>query len=218
MSDIQTPTEIRPVGIDFFSGEGGASKGYEDAGFRMIGIDKYFQSRYPYKFVQGDAIACFQDMIYEYHPAFIAGSPVCKAHTKAQRIMGNDHYDFIPEFRQLCITSGLPYVIENVVGAPLIDPVMLCGTMFPGLNTYRHRLFESNITLTVPAHPSHSLHSIKMGRWVDEGEWYHAVGNFSNVKYIGKNMGVPWMTRDGMAQSIPPVYAELIGRQILAAL
>ena len=60
--------------------------------------------------------------------------------------------------RERLLAAGVPYVIENVKGAPLLDPIVLCGTMFPGLRVLRHRLFESNVALTAPPRPaSHPL-------------------------------------------------------------
>ncbi len=115
------------------------------------------------------------------------------------------------------IASGRPYVIENVVGAPLHNPIELCGAMF-GLHTYRHRIFESNIPLTVPAHPPHQAPTVKMGRPLRDGDWYHAVGNFSNVAYIRADLGLTWMNRDGLRESIPPAYAQHIGAQLAAHL
>ncbi len=116
--------------------------------------------------------------------------------------------------RELLRATGLPYVQENVPGAPLIDPIELCGSMF-GLHTYRHRLFESNVPLTAPAHPVHEIQQIKMGRAVREGDFYQAVGNFSNVGYARQDMGVPWMTREGIRECIPPTYTEHVGRQLM---
>jgi DNA (cytosine-5)-methyltransferase 1 len=111
--------------------------------------------------------------------------------------------------------TGLPYVIENVPSAPLLSPAELCGASF-GLHTYRHRLFETNFPLTVPLHRLHVHRTVKMGRPVDDGDWYHAVGNFSNVGYIRRDLGLSWMNRDGLREAIPPAYTEHVGRGLLA--
>lgn len=206
----------------YFCCQGGACKGYEDAGFDVTPVDVVPQPKHytPAKVIVADAISHLTQLIAtgeigQY--AAIAGSPPCQRFTLAQRIQKREHPDLIAPFRELCLESGLPYVIENVPGAPLKDPVELCGAMF-GLRTYRHRLFESNAPLTAPEHPAHAAPLVKMGRPLRAGDWYQAVGNFSNVPYVRADMGVPWMTREGIRECIPPVYAEHIGRQLLTHL
>jgi DNA (cytosine-5)-methyltransferase 1 len=91
---------------------------------------------------------------------------------------------------------------------------MLCGAMF-GLKTYRHRYFETGrgFTLTPPGHPAHAAPQAKMGRPVPDGWFGQFIGNFSGVPLARETMGVPWMTRDGIRECIPPAYTELISRQ-----
>jgi DNA (cytosine-5)-methyltransferase 1 len=120
----------------------------------------------------------------------------------------------VPEVREALVASGKPYVIENVVGSNLIDPIMLCGAMF-GLRTYRHRLFESNMHLIAPPHPRHVAKQTKMGRPVQDGEFMHIVGNFHGADLGRQIMQMPWATRDGLREAIPPVYTEYIGLQIM---
>ncbi|WP_275792657.1 DNA cytosine methyltransferase [Prescottella equi] len=200
--------------LDLFCCQGGASMGYHRAGFDVVGVDINPQPHYPFEFHQGDALA----FLMEYGDEFdvIAGSPPCQAHTNAQKIMGNQHPDYIDSMRAL-LPEGKPYVIENVPGAPLRNPIELCGAMF-GLGTYRHRLFESNIDLAAPDHPEHSARTTKMGRKPVVGEFMHVVGNFSGVNQAREAMGIDWMTRDGLRESIPPAYTEHIGAQLLANL
>ena len=199
--------------LDLCCKQGGAGRGYADAGFEVVGVDIEPQPRYPYPFHQRDAI----DFLRWHHRHFdaIHISPPCQRYTNAQRINKNDHVDLIPPTRELLDEIGLPYVIENVVGAPLRDPVMLCGGMF-GLGTYRHRLFETNWPLTAPDHPEHTASTQKMGRRPGPGQMMHVVGNFSGVEQARKAMGIDWMTRDGLREAIPPAYAEHIGRQLAA--
>lgn len=215
--------------VVFFSGQGGACKGYEDAGWDVVrAVDIVPQPRYyrPEVFMLGDAIEHFWTIMADAGPEVraVSGSPICKDYSLTARINDAGHPRQISAFRTLVqrwasMTDGA-YVIENVEGArdELTNPVMLCGTMFSGLNTYRHRLFESNVPLTAPPHSVHMHTTVKMGRPLAKGDWYHAVGNFSNVPYVRTNMGVPWMTREGINQCIPPVYAEHVGRQLLKAL
>ncbi|SNY53704.1 DNA cytosine methyltransferase [Paractinoplanes atraurantiacus] len=206
----------RPWLLDVCCCQGGASAGYAAAGFEVTGVDNTPQPRYPFRFVLADALDYLRELIRtgeirQY--AAVAGSPPCQAHTRAWKIRSREHPDLIDSMRSLMIASGLPWVIENVPGAPLRSPIVLCGAMF-GLHTYRHRLFESNIRLTAPDHPPHTAATVKMGRPIAEGDWYHAVGNFSNVPYVRRDMGAPWMNRDGLRESIPPVYAQHIGQQL----
>lgn len=212
----------RPRLLDLFCCQGGASRGYVDAGFDVVGVDIDPQPRYPYEFVQGDAIDYFKDHCHEFD-AWHA-SPPCQAHTKAQKIQGNEHIDLIPPTRWMFSTANeilgargsrpIPYVIENVPGSPLIDPVELCGEMF-GLETYRHRLFETNWALKAPEHPEHVARTTKMGRAPVDGEYMHIVGNFSGVQRGREVMGMPWANRDGLREAIPPAYTEYIGRQLI---
>lgn len=214
-----------PVIIDFYCCQGGKSAGLRRAGFRVIGVDKDPQPNYPFDFVQGNVLEIFWDVLRRYRPVAVSGSPPCQAKTKAQRLMGNDHPRLIRATRELFVASGLPYAIENVVPdqpeldeEPLINPVTLCGAMF-GLHTHRHREIESNVPLNdLGPCPAPRQQTIKMGRPLREGDWYHAVGHFSGVDYVRRDMGVPWMNRDGIRECIPPAYGEWIGRHLLAAL
>ncbi|WPO87874.1 hypothetical protein SCB71_06425 [Herbiconiux sp. KACC 21604] len=149
--------------VDFYCCEGGASAGYAAAGFSVVGVDRDPQPRYPFPFLQMDALEAMDRLLagewLTFHtkngmPLFAhislmaawVGSPPCQARTKAQKIQGREHPLLIAPTRERFIRSGLPYVIENVVPDgfdpdPLMDPVLLCGEMFE-IETYRHRLFE----------------------------------------------------------------------------
>jgi len=188
--------------------------GYHRAGFDIVGVDIGPQPRFPFEFHQGDAIEYAAKHGHEFE--VVVGGPPCQGYTKAWKIQKNEHPMLIDVFREVLLDLGKPYVIENVEEARpfLLDPAMLCGASF-GLHTYRHRLFETNWNLTVPEHPEHTHQLVKMGRPIHEGDWYHAVGNFSGVGYVRQDMGVPWMNRDGIRECIPPAYAEHIGRQLL---
>ncbi|MER6107706.1 methyltransferase domain-containing protein [Streptomyces hirsutus] len=209
----------RPRLLDLFCCQGGAAKGYADAGFDVTGVDLAPQPRYPYTFVQADAIAFVRA-----HGAafdFIHASPPCQHDSECQRIQANDHPDLIAPTRTALETTGRPWVIENVRGAvpKLREPVMLCGQMFR-LANYRHRYFETGggFHLTQPDHPAHLVPQAKMGRPVPPGHYGQFVGNFSGVPLARKVLGVPWMSRDGIRECIPPAYAEHIGRAALAML
>ncbi|MFJ6126979.1 SAM-dependent methyltransferase [Streptomyces griseoviridis] len=208
----------RPRLLDLFCCQGGAAKGYTDAGFDVTGVDIAPQPRYPYTFVQADAIA----FVLEHGAAFdfIHASPPCQHDTECQRIQGNPHPDLIAPTRAALESTGRPWTMENVRGAvpKLREPVMLCGQMFT-LANYRHRYFETGggFRLTQPGHPAHLVPQAKMGRPVPDGHYGQFVGNFSGVPLARKVLGVPWMNRDGIRECIPPAYTHWIGRTALAA-
>ncbi|KUN07433.1 hypothetical protein AQI95_10390 [Streptomyces yokosukanensis] len=209
----------RPRLLDLYCCQGGAGKGYTDAGFDVTGVDKDPQPRYPFRFVQADAIAFVLEHGAEFD--FIHGSPPCQHDTACQRIQGNTHPDLIAPTRTALETTGRPWVMENVGGAlpKLRTPVMLCGQMV-GLENYRHRYFETGggFTLDQPQHPAHLVPQAKMGRPVPPGHYGQFVGNFSGVPLARRVLGVPWMNRDGIRECIPPAYAHHIGRAALAHL
>lgn len=203
---------MKPQALDLFCCAGGASMGLHQAGFDVTGVDIEPQPHYPFKFIQADAMTMKPDG-YD----FIWASPPCQAYTLAQRIRKGKHPELIEPTRELLKASGAAWVIENVVGAPLVNPIELCGAMF-GLRVYRHRLFEASFPLTAPHHPDHKAPLRKMGRVVRPGEFMHVVGNFSGVSIAREAMGIDWMPRDKLREAIPPAYAEHIGRQAIAHL
>lgn len=184
----------------------------------MTGIDIEPQPLYPFPFIQGDAVAFIREHGAEFD--FIHASPPCQLDSDCQRLHGNQHPDLIGPTRTALEETGRQWVIENVRGAvpKLRRPVMLCGPMF-GLETYRHRYFETGggFTLTPPAHPAHTVPQAKMGRPVPPGHYGQFVGNFSGVPLARRVMSVEWMTREGIRECIPPAYAEWIGTAFLAS-
>ncbi|WP_435193213.1 SAM-dependent methyltransferase [Streptomyces sp. NRRL F-5630] len=209
----------RPRLLDLFCCQGGAAKGYADAGFDVTGVDIASQPRYPHRFVQADAI----EFVLAHGSAFdfVHASPPCQHDSECQRLQGNTHPDLIAPTRDALNATGRPWVIENVRGAlpKLHDPVMLCGQMFR-LANYRHRYFEpgGGFTLSQPHHPAHTVPQAKMGRPVPPGHFGQYVGNFSGVQAARDTLGVPWMNRDGIRECIPPAYTQHIGRAALAHL
>lgn len=218
----------RPRLLDVCCKAGGASAGYAAAGFEVVGVDRDPQPRYPFEFIRAD--------LRNLDPAWIAaefdvvtGSPPCWQHSDLRHRTGLEYEDFIPETRALFQATGLPWVIENVEGAPLIDPLTLCGTQFPGvLRVSRHRLFESNVPLAPPMphppgkHPLHFTHDKRKAHYGRLDEWTAFVqvtgGGNCSVAAASDAMGIGWMTKDELNQAIPPAYTEHIGRQLLAAL
>ncbi|XVQ08118.1 DNA cytosine methyltransferase [Spirillospora sp. CA-255316] len=204
--------------LDLCACAGGAGMGYHLAGYAVTAVDIAPQPGNPFPFLQADALEVLADRSFLARFDLIHISPPCQRYTLAQRIRGNDHPDLITPARPLLEASGLPYVIENVPGAPLRDPVTLCGAMFPGLRVYRHREFETSIPVTAPPHPGHAAPLRKMGRPPQPGDFIHVVGNFSGVAYARQAMGIGWMTRDELREAIPPAYTNHIGVALAAAL
>lgn len=191
--------------LDLFCKAGGAGYGYHLAGYDVTGVDVEPQPNYPFTFCQADAMTYPLDGFDLIH-----ASPPCQAYSEAGKLRGNEHPRLIEPTRSRLAASGIPYVIENVVGAPLIDPVMLCGAMF-GLRTYRHRLFEASFTIPMPEHPEHVVRQAKMGRPPAAGEFIQVVGHTGAVDEARAAMGIWWMTSDELAQAIPPAYTVHIG-------
>jgi DNA (cytosine-5)-methyltransferase 1 len=206
----------KPLHLDTYCCQGGASMGYHLAGFTVMGVDIDDQKRYPFAFVQADAV----EFIRRYGHLFdsVSGSPPCQLYSKTHRIRKNDHPDLIGPTRKAMEETGRPFVIENVEDAApeLRDPVTLCGAMF-GLETYRHRLFEAGggFGFEPPAHPTHVAPNAKMGRRVKPGEFMHVVGNFTDVDKGRAVMEMPWATRDGLREAIPPAYSKYIGERLM---
>jgi DNA (cytosine-5)-methyltransferase 1 len=205
--------------LDLFCGAGGAAMGYHRAGFDVVGVDIKPQPRYPFEFIQADALTFIP------HPWMAAltfdaihASPPCQAYSwSARRWHEVERQDLLARTRELLVSAGLPYVIENVVGAPLRSPIRLCGEMF-GLEVIRHRLFESNVPMAEPFHVPHR-------GTVMDGTYVTVAGHGGdNIKGRGSRaakqaaMGIDWMSDVELNEAIPPAYSEWIGRRVLASL
>lgn len=196
--------------------------GYHRAGFEVVGVDIVPQPHYPFEFHQADAL----QYLYEHGHEFdaIHASPPCQDYSVTKSIHGNEYPRLITPLRDLLKSIGLPYVIENVAGASdeMITPTLLCGTMF-GLLVIRHRLFETSFFVLEPTH-THA--GIKV--YTNASRGYSAFRNgATHICVAGNNfdpkdgaiaMGIDWMTREEMAEAIPPAYTEFIGRHLMAHL
>lgn len=209
---------MRPRLLDGCCCQGGAGMGYARAGFDVTGVDVVPQPRYPLPFIRADIVEYVAEHGHEYDVIHL--SPPCQDYSATERIMrtGNDYPRLIAPLRLILKGMAHPaWVIENVPGSPLHNPVTLCGSMF-GLRQYRHRLFESNLPLAAPPHLPHTARQVKMGRYPADGEMIQCVGNFAGVDIGREAMGAPWMTRDGLREAIPVAYTEHLGRQLMAHL
>ncbi len=225
---------MRPKLLDLFCCEGGASMGYSLAGFDVHGVDlfdTYTQKRYPFPSTKANVLDV-ADMLADFD--VIAASPPCQRYSITNAARKADYPDLIGPVRAMLEANGKPYVIENVVGAPLVDPILLCGTMFglgavdddaTLLEMWRHRLFESNVDLATPSVCKHGWLSDQVAgsyggarRDKTEARSVRHGGYVPSKRVQQELLGIDWMTERGMHQSIPPVYTEHIGRQLLAHL
>ncbi len=202
--------------LDLFCGAGGCSAGYSRAGFDVVGVDIAPQPNYPFEFHLSDALSYYPLGDFD----AIHASPPCQAFSLATRHRGNAHAathpDLIEPTRDLLEGTGLPYVIENVAGAPIRHDVVLCGEMF-GLRIHRHRYFElGGFFVWQQPHAAHHLGGALHNCHVEEGYARQVVGNYSNHDDASDAMGIDWMTRRELAEAIPPAYTEFIGEQLLA--
>lgn len=218
----------KPLLLDLFCCAGGAARGYQRAGFHVVGVDIVEPSSYGGdEFVKSDAVA----FLAQYGHKFDAyhGSCPCQTHsalTKGNRRRdgwSDEHRDFIAVTRALLDHLGKPYVLENVQGSTLRRDLTLCGEMF-GLGVIRHRYFELG-GWTMPQ-PAHVKHRGRVAGW-RHGEYfdgpYFAVygegGGKGTVEQWQTAMGIDWTSdRRELAEAVPPAYCELIGRGLMAHL
>jgi hypothetical protein len=188
------------------------------AGFHVTGIDNRPQPRYAGDaFIQADALEYVAAHGHEYD--CIHASPPCQAYSVSANMPWVGEYpQLIEPLRQLLISIGKPYVIENVVGAPLMNATMLCGTHF-GLRVFRHRLFETSFfMLGIPHVPLRERVGVNgfvcVAGHGDSGRG-RVPADHRNAVSWQRGMDVDWMTMAEMAQAIPPAYTEWIGQQLI---
>jgi DNA (cytosine-5)-methyltransferase 1 len=207
--------------LDLFCGAGGAAMGYYRAGFEVVGVDNRPQKNYPFEFHLADALEFCAAHGREFDA--IHASPPCQAYSALRVVRpGRAWPDLIAPARAAFEAADRPFIIENVPGAPLISPAIVCGLTL-GLLTKRHRLFESTLLLFGSG--------CKRGHL---GEWYTVAGTYSGVRRVpnakspkrnapnaavaSRALGIDWMTSKEMSQAVPPAYTEFIGRQVREAL
>ncbi len=205
--------------LDLFCGAGGAGMGYSRAGFEVVGVDIRPQPRYPFAFVQADALEYLAQHGHEFDA--IHASPPCQGFSVSKTIQKNAHADQLTPCRQILLALGKPFVIENVSGAPMQAPaIQLCGLMF-ALKVFRHRWFESNVMLFAPAHPSHRGKRIgRDGYCCVAGHGDQGTANlpvplsYRNKPAWSKAMGIDWMNKGELVEAIPPAYTSFVGKQL----
>jgi DNA (cytosine-5)-methyltransferase 1 len=219
----------RPRLLDLFCGAGGAAMGYSRAGFDVVGVDLTPQPNYPFEFVQADALDWLHDVLLCQRTGLkdergfpiaeidaIHASPPCQRWLGVPRALGEGQYpDLISPTRDLLKQTGLPYVIENVPGAPL-DGFVLCGSTF-GLPLVRHRRFE--VYPDIGLVPS-MCHQGSFERGTEHDRSFPFAHGSWRPKWLERVLPDvwPWMTLEESHEAIPPAYTEFIGAQLVAHL
>jgi|ERR1044071_1312760 DNA (cytosine-5)-methyltransferase 1 len=214
--------------LDLCCSAGGASAGYASLGWEVTGIDNKPQARYPYSFIEADALEVAADVNFLSQFDLIHASFPCQLFLHGRLKTKRETHDLVTPGRELLKRSGIPWVMENVITAPLDKEksIVLCGNSFK-LRTYRHRRFEypkERFRIRPPVHKDHliptSQHRSQI-HW-DMGYFFTFTGGetYENQttmwdKFGKDGMGIDWMTRYEISQAIPPAYTRWIGRQLI---
>lgn len=204
--------------LDLFCGVGGASVGYAEAGFEVTGVDLKHGKRYPFTYIKANVLDVLQDKEFIAGFDVIHASPPCQTHSITKHLRNaqgksTSKVDLIPETRLGLILSGKPYIIENVVGSPLHNPIMLCGSAF-GLKVRRHRIFESNIKLQGTT-CDHKTQGRPIGVYGSLRDEIPKGGKTADsIEQAREAMGMPWAIWSELVEAIPPAYTKYLGEQI----
>ena len=204
--------------LDLFCGVGGASVGYARAGFEVHGVDLKHGKRYPYTYTRADVLDVLQDHKFIQQFDVIHASPPCQTHSITQHLRNaqgktTSKIDLIPETRAALIAADKPYIIENVPGSPLIDPIQLCGSSF-GLKVRRHRLFESNMPLEGSV-CNHKLQGRPVGVYGSLNDEIPKGGKTAaTIDQAREAMDMPWAIWTELVEAIPPAYTKYLGGQL----
>jgi DNA (cytosine-5)-methyltransferase 1 len=204
--------------LDLFCGVGGASVGYAQAGFEVHGVDLKHGKRYPFTYLRADVLDVLQDKEFINQFDVIHASPPCQTHSITQHLRNaqgksTSKVDLIPQTRAALIASGKPYIIENVPGSPLIDPIKLCGSSF-GLKVRRHRLFESNMPLKGSI-CNHKEQGRPIGVYGSLNDQIPNGGKTAEtIDQARQAMGMDWAIWTELVEAIPPAFTKYLGDQI----
>ncbi len=209
---------MKPRALDLFCKAGGTSMGLHRAGFNVTGVDIEPQKRYPFEFILGDALEyCLK---YGRQYDLIVAGPPCQLYSVTASLSNGNHPDLVGPTRQALKAVARPYIIENVPGSPLDNPLLLCGTMFPELRVRRHRLFECDPVIWFP--PGCCYHWGKVAPCFGKGSYDKSGYDFVSVAgkgtpptIVGPAMDIDWMIGTELSQAIPPAYTEWLGKQML---
>jgi len=212
---------MKPRLLDLFCGAGGAAMGYFRSGFEVLGVHIEPKTHYPFEFVQADALEYLASAAGY---SAIHASPPCQAYsamTRGTNAGRTDHAALLRLTRQRLIQTGLPFVIENVVGAPMRRDLLLCGTMF-GLDVFRHRVFEFG-GWRIGNQPIHQRHRGRVKDWrhgeAVSGPYFGVYGRRAGRRGVIEEwqaaMDIDWMSaRRELTNAIPPAYTQWIGSRL----
>lgn len=221
---------MKPILLDLCCKAGGAARGYQQAGFYVVGVDIEPQPNYAGdEFRQADALEYVRTIHKACSPTCrdgfraIHASPPCQHYIRSGMVAKDGrHPDILGAMREALEATGLPWVIENVPGAPMRPDVVLCGSMFD-LEVRRHRWFESNVSLphlTPPCDHSRPITGV-YGHPHGKGG-ARRNGNKpmlpSDLPTWSRAMGIDWMTAAEIAAAIPPAYTEFVGGLLMTHL
>ena len=207
--------------LDLFCKAGGSAMGYHRAGAEVWGVDIEKQPHYPFPFLQADALSLDVRFLRAFD--LIHASPPCQVFSitgNLARAQGKQQskIDLLTPLRPLLEASGVPYIIENVKGAPLRNPVVLCGSTF-GLKVRRHRLFESSLPLLPHGPCRHKEQGRPVGVYHAMNDSIPQGGRTAATLEEGQQaMGIDWMIWKELKEAVPPEYTLWLGRQAMAVL
>jgi DNA (cytosine-5)-methyltransferase 1 len=207
--------------LDLFCGAGGASMGYHRAGFDVVGVDKDPQPRYPFRFIRADVTTLgIPELVAFTGAVAVHASPPCHDHSDLRSRTGKEHGTgwMLADIRERLDAVDLPYVIENVVGAPMRPDLVLCGSMFglsaEGRVLKRHRVFESNVSL-LPQPADRCSGQLIGGVYGTGSGGQNTRGYKFRVPQAKEAMGIDWMLGRELSQAVPPAYTEHLGCQLI---
>ena len=204
--------------LDLYCGVGGASAGYAAAGFEVTGIDLKHGKRYPYTYIRGNVLEYLHDIDFLQSFDVIHASPPCQTHSITQHLRNaqgktTSKVDLIPQTRAALMASRKPYIIENVPGSPLVNPIQLCGSAFD-LKVRRHRLFENNMSLEGSI-CNHKAQGRPVGVYGSLKDEIPKGGKTAiSIDEARSAMGISWAIWTELVEAIPPAYTKYLGLQI----
>jgi DNA (cytosine-5)-methyltransferase 1 len=224
-----------PLLLDLFCCAGGAARGYANAGFNIVGIDMEPQPKYPYPFLQMDALLALDSLLKGSYLPFgeawhglndftaLHASPPCQRFSSVSACVPGTrekYPDLIDPVRTRFTETGIPWVIENVRNAPMRSPLILCGTMFGlgygGFTIRRHRLFETSFIITAPGSCDHSKPALDPYGNKSRQAFKAVYGIDMRRGAWQEAMGLPGMPQTKATEAIPPAYTEYIGTRLLS--
>lgn len=220
--------------LDLYCGAGGAGEGYRRAGFQVVGVDSKVRScgYPPGVIIKADCLDVLADRKFLRQFQLIHASPPCQTHTRAKHLRdaqgkGTSHVDLIGVTRDALQKAGVPFILENVPGAPLREDVLLCGSMFPELRVVdetgtrwlqRHRVFEMNGCKVWGGWPEcrHKSAGVRpLGVYASKADNIPSGGQTARTLAEGQAlMGIDWMPWAALVEAIPPAYTHWIGERV----